>query len=149
MQVKRLFPLILAIAACSARQEREAPRVTLPEIALQHAEVDRLLDAGDPRTARALLERMRASAAGLPHVVLQDIDFRLAGASLALGDAKAALAASERGLALARGEDVFTANLEVASGRAREALGQREEASAAYGRALAIDEHLLEEALKP
>jgi len=88
-----------------------------------------------------------AVAADDARVVRQDAYERLARLRLEAGDPEAARAAAERGLALGEREDLFTANLLVQRGRAREASGDDAGAARDYHRALLIHEALLDAAL--
>lgn len=119
-----------------------------------HAAADRALSAGDIVAAREALASFAEQPP--PHgvapedarVVRQDVHYRLSRLALEAGDPDAALRWAEEGLALGRGDDVFTANLYVARGQAREALGQPAEAAADYHEALKINEQLLEVVLE-
>ena len=110
-------------------------------------------EAGDRDEAIAALERLVARevpddvAAEDARVVLQDAYARLAALYLEAGDAGAARREADRGLALGEVDDVFTANLLVARGRADEALGRDQEAARDYHRAIRVHEALLDRAL--
>jgi len=82
-------------------------------------------------------------------VVHQDLLFRIARAELGAGRFEPALAAADRGLALGRAVDLFTANLLVARGEALEKVGQRAAAASAYFEALQINQKLLGAVLSP
>ena len=82
-------------------------------------------------------------------VVRQDLAYRLA--SIALEDERAEDARSyaDRGLALGAATDVFTANLYVVRGQARETLGDAVGAAGDYHEALIVNEALLDRVLDP
>lgn len=118
-----------------------------------HARADAALAAGEPGPARTLLTRaleqpvpaeVRPEDRRLVH---QDLLFRLSEVALADRAPADALLCSERGLALGRQNDLFSANLLVARGHALAALGRDVEAAISYRDALAIDEQLLHIAL--
>jgi hypothetical protein len=149
--------LALLLAACAA--ERSLPQASAPsaagawlsEVERAHAAADA---ASEVQAARAELEAVRARPVPLDldaedrRRVLQDLSFRLGVLALDAGDSAAAASEAERGLALGRADDEFTANLWIVAGRARAAQGQTGEAAAAYAAALAIHEHLLDRALQ-
>lgn len=118
----------------------------------EHA--DAALARGDVQAARAALESLlndpapASVAARDRRVVLQDAAFRLAELALSAQEPKRAREWVERGLALGRSDDLFTANLLVAGGRARESLGDDHGAIEDYREALRINEALLEDALR-
>jgi hypothetical protein len=119
------------------------------QVASMHGQVDTLLDRGARDEARDVLRSIVDSAPGdHPHrrPLLQDTYFRLARLALANGDAATAQREAEAGLALGDHGDLFTANLLVVRGTAREALGAGTSAITDYERALAINETLLQEA---
>jgi hypothetical protein len=146
--------LALAATACS-RAPQSAPEPWAAEAAEKHRQADRLLDQGDEAGARAALlsivaaDEPRAGASAERRLAVQDAYFRLARLALAGHDARQALAYSDAGLALGTRTDLFVANLLVARGAAHEALGDARAAADDYGRALAINEDLLREALPP
>lgn len=80
-------------------------------------------------------------------VVRMDLLFRLSDVELRDGNAARAADRADEGLNLGAHDDVFTANLLVARGKAREALGREREAAGDYFDALEINEKLLEGAL--
>jgi hypothetical protein len=143
--------IVALLVACGAESEPTEQWVSRAESA--HQEADRRLGSGDLSGARDVLDR--ALAASPPHdapadtvrIVRQDLLFRLATTALSSGDANQAVQHADRGLALGRNRDVFTANLLIARGRAREALGQDIAAARDYHSALEINEALLDLAL--
>jgi hypothetical protein len=161
--MKRLVLLVVLACACSeSRPERESPRLSGPAsawaamVASGHEQADKLLDAGDAPGARRLLTSVLEAPpprAGLRteirRVLLQDTYFRLARLELDGRDAHAAAGHAAAGLALGGGEDLFVANLLVARGAAREALGETRDAVADYDRAARINEALLQHTLAP
>jgi len=143
----------LAIGCSRARVAGDSPWVA--EAERRHALADERLQAGDrPGALRALREIVDGHtdiAAGVPandrRGVLQDTYFRLAELDLQAGDAGAALASADRGLALGRADDLFVANLLVVRGAAHQALGDGPTAAADYHEALVINDKLLAEAV--
>lgn len=115
---------------------------------------DAALARGDVQAARSGLESLlndpvpASVAARDRRVVFQDAAFRLAELALSAQEPKRAREWVERGLALGRSDDLFTANLLVAGGRAREAAGDDHGAVEDYREALRINEALLEDALR-
>lgn len=118
-----------------------------------HLRIDGALAIGDPAAARRHIALALSvpvpGGVGAEHrrVVHQDLLFRLASTELSAGDHRAALRASERGLALGRVDDLFTANLLLSAGRANESLGRDAQAVENYHRALKINEALLSRVL--
>jgi len=118
-----------------------------------HARADAALAHGNRAGARALLQAALEQrvpseiAAEHLHALQQDLWFRLSRITLD-DDPEQALLQAERGLALGRHEDLFSANLLVARGRALQALGRDTEAASSYHEALALDERLLQAALR-
>ncbi len=150
----RTSALILAVPILCAACARDRA----PETWLEHAR--KLSDAaeeaqkrGDRAAAReALLSMFEAPPpsrlnADDARSIRQDVCFRLALVELEDGKPAAALTFAERGLSLGKNEDVFSANLHIARGRALEALGRDAEAAKVYHEALKINERLLEQAL--
>lgn len=119
---------------------------------LQADEAIRRGDSADAReTLVASLDR-QAPATVNPEdrrMVKQDMCFRLSLLEMDSKRHKEALAWAERGLALGRQQDLFTANLYLAQGRALQALSREPEAAEAYHRALKINENLLDRILEP
>jgi hypothetical protein len=118
-----------------------------------HTAADAALGAGRPDTA---LERLDgALSAPVPpdvraehrRAVHQDLLFRVAETQLRIGQGRQAQAAAERGLALGRATDLFTANLLIARGQALQAEHRDTEAAASYYEALDINRALLDAAL--
>jgi tetratricopeptide (TPR) repeat protein len=142
----------LPCAGCSrAHVDGESPWIA--EAERRHALADARLQASDPSGAREALlgivdARVPADAPSDDRRgVLQDTYFRLAEIDLRRGDARAALASADRGLALGRGGDLFVANLLVVRGGANEALGDGAAAAEDYHEALVINDRLLADAL--
>ena len=77
----------------------------------------------------------------------QDLFCRLADTSLALGEPMRALEWVSQGLELKGPPNVFVAELFVLRGRAKSALGKREEAAESYLDALDVHDQLLERSL--
>jgi len=151
---------LLLCAACAQQDAAPAPELVAPsagqwvlDIEGVHARVDGAIATGDRAAARHHIEA--ALSATVPtgvsaehrRVVHQDLLFRLAGVELSASGGEAALRASERGLALGRFDDLFTANLLLSAGRALETLGRDTEAADSYYRALKINEALLSRVL--
>lgn len=80
-------------------------------------------------------------------IVRQDVFYRLAGIALDRDQASVAQDWADRGLNEGLAEDVFTANLYVVRGAAREALDRDIEAAADYHEALLINDALLQRLL--
>lgn len=114
---------------------------------------DEALARGDADAARAALQaivsaEVPSSVADRDRRVLRaDAFYRLAEIELSGGSPTEALGLADRGLAEGRAEDLFTANLLVARGRALEAVGRDADAAEEYHAALLINEALLREAL--
>ena len=145
---RRIASRWLAAAAAACLGGATAGCMRAPDwgatVAGGHAEADRLLDGGDRAGARralmAIVDGAPAAAAGPNRrELLQDTYFRLAGLALEDGQPLVRLAGG--------GEDLFTANLLVVRGRAREALGQAGGALDDYHRALEINDRLLHQLL--
>jgi hypothetical protein len=154
MIARGVFALVLAFASlgCSrAGVHDEGP--WLADAARRHALADERLQAGNtPGAKQALLDIVNGAvpagvAADDRRGVLQDTYFRLAELDLQARDARSALAAADRGLALGRADDLFVANLLVVRGAAHEALDEGPAAAADYHDALVINERLLAAAL--
>ena len=80
-------------------------------------------------------------------VVRQDVSYRLANLALDRGDTDAAIRWAEQGLNEGLAEDVFTANLYVVRGAARQAAGRDIDAASDYHEALLINDALLQRLL--
>jgi tetratricopeptide (TPR) repeat protein len=146
----RWLVLVLALAACSRAPSSDGWTSHVAEL---NAEADRLLDVGDRAGAARLLTAVAdepAPSADLEvrRALVQDARFRLARLALETNDADAALRHADAGLALGARDDLFTANLLVARGAAREARHETQAALDDYQRALRINQHLLEETLR-
>jgi hypothetical protein len=142
VRVKAALLLLLAAGCARGPVEDRA----LVEIGGLHAAADQALDRGDRDGARRALEAAIAATPAdhpLRRPLVQDGRFRLARLALVAGDPAAAAREADSGLALGDGGDLYTANLLVVRGTAREALGQGGAAAADYERALAINEVLL------
>ncbi len=151
---------ILTLAAALLLScSREGPRSELPdwpsEVLAEHATVDRLLESGDAKGARACLvdmalrlEQRRPADAGLL-AARKDTYYRLARLDLEAQDLPQALRHCDTGLQLGATDDVFTANLYVLRGTIRQELGQKLDAAEDFHRALLINEKLLNQALQP
>lgn len=141
----------LALGCSQARIGGESPWVAAA--ARRHALADERLKTGNAAGAKEALGEIVDSAIppGVPaddrRGVLQDTYFRLAELDLQAHDARAALAAADRGLALGRPDDLFVANLLVVRGAAHEALKDGPAAAADYHDALMINDRLLAAAL--
>ena len=150
---------LLALAGCSEGRDAAEPvagagrtandaREWLDRIASAHAHADEALAAGQPDRARTFLNaglarEVPAEIAGEhARALRQDLWYRLSAIGLALEPSQA-LREADQGLALGRHDDLFSANLLVARGRALQALGRDTEAASSYHEALQIDERLL------
>jgi tetratricopeptide (TPR) repeat protein len=146
---RALLLLGLAVAGCGQR----AADSWATQVADRNAEADRLLDRGDRDAAARVLGSVADDVppkVADPHLVralLQDARFRLARLALEAKDVGAAVRQAEAGLALGESDDLFTANLLVARGAAREARGETQAALEDYQRALRINHRLLEATL--
>jgi tetratricopeptide (TPR) repeat protein len=134
--------------------DRDAAGTWIRRAREANARADAALARGDAGSARLELEALlegpapASVKAGDRVAVLQDAYYRLAQLELAASAPDRALKWAEQGLALGRGEDLFAANLLVASGRAREALRDDARAVEDYREALRINELLLVRALQ-
>jgi len=145
---------LAALAAIGCAQGgRHGDGRWVAEAERRHALADQQLQVGNPAAAREALRGIiaeRAPAdlpAGDRRAVLQDTYFRLAELDLQAGDAGAALASADRGLALGRADDLFVANLLVVRGAAHETLGDSPAAVEDYHQALMINDRLLAQTL--
>jgi tetratricopeptide (TPR) repeat protein len=147
--------LLAALAgACASRSDApQPPEDWLSAVQAAHMTADdALADERFDQAHAALQAALDTPARADLHpdhvrVVRQDLCFRLAQIELARDDAEQALSYADRGLALGHGDDVFTANLWVARGKAQEALAQPADAATCYQQALAINQRLLRAAL--
>lgn len=109
--------------------------------------------ASEPRVAEAALAEAfaRPVPAGVTaedaRVVRQDLAYRAASIALADERPEDARRHADRGLALGAATDIFTANLYVVRGQAREALGDAIGAASDYHEALLVNERLLDRLL--
>lgn len=114
-----------------------------------HVRAATAIDAGDYDTARAVLEDALVAAAPgrIPpedlRVVHQDLRYALAEVALAVGEPETARMHADEGLSLGREQDLYTANLLVARGRALVDEGSDVEAASDYYEALEINDALL------
>jgi tetratricopeptide (TPR) repeat protein len=144
-----LFSLALA-PACS-RMDGSSQWIRQAHDA--NLQADQAIRRGDPAAARAALAAsLDRQVPGTVNpedgrMVKQDMCFRLALVDMDAHRPEDALAWAKRGLELGRRQDLFTANLLVAEGRALEALGREPDAAEAYHRALKINEILLDRAM--
>lgn len=150
----RTTALILALPLLLAACARDRAPETWLERARQLSDAaEEAHQRGDRASARdALLSMLEAHPPSRldeddARALRQDVCFRLALVELEDGKPAAALAFAERGLSLGKKEDLFSANLHIARGRALEALGRDAEAAEVYHEALKINERLLEQAL--
>lgn len=137
------------VGSCAAESSGEDPARWVAQVTDAHRVADEAIAAGEGEAARAaLLGAAEASApAGVAaedaRVARQDAYFRLAQIALGDDDAEGAERYAGAGLGLGVEPDVFTANLYIARGRAREALGRELEAATDYHEALKINDALL------
>lgn len=142
-----LFSALVLVSACSGRTETGS---WIERAETAHHDADRLLSQGDVAGARNALRTLAESE--IPknarpedaRIVRQDLYSRLATLEAEHAEPKEAVRWATQGLSLGRGEDVFTANLEIVRGRALERLGDANGASRDYHDALVITEALLD-----
>jgi hypothetical protein len=143
----------LLALGCSRARQFTGDSAWVAEATRRHALADERLEAGDGRAARDALRGIVDARvpddvpAADRRGVLQDTYFRLARIDLDARDPRAALADSERGLAMGTTPDLFVANLLVVRGAAHEALGDGPTAAKDYHEALLINDRLLTETL--
>lgn len=142
----------LAFAAFSVGCGDDASATWLAQVRAAHASADATRDVAVAE--RALREAFeREVPTGVAHedarVVRQDLAYRLASIALEDDRAEDARGYADRGLALGAATDVFTANLYVVRGQAREALGDAVGAAGDYHEALIVNEALLDRVLDP
>jgi hypothetical protein len=136
-----------------SRADRYDARDWLASMEHAHRGADEAMGTGNVDRARELLRGgfdtlvPPGMASEDARVVRQDLAFRLAELDLDAGNAVSAIEWADRGLALGEADDVFTANLLIVRGRAREAAGGDREAVSDYFRALEINEALLRRTL--
>lgn len=141
--------LLLALCALATPEPRA---LWLRQADESHQAADRALAMKQPQAAREALLRFLEAAppAGIrsddARSVQQDAWFHLASVELQSGDAKRAQADAEKGLTLGRETDLFTANLLVVRGRARELQQDDRGAISDYQEAMRINEALLKAA---
>lgn len=145
-----LLLLLLSLVACGDAGPDPAAWVAEAEAA--HARADAAAAGGDLQAAHDELSRFVhgevpiAMADADRRVVRQDVHWRLAELALEMGEPQRAIRHANQGLAEAEGRpavDVFTANLLVARGRAREAANDPLGAASDYHDALRIHDALL------
>lgn len=164
MSWKTAFAVLLLLAlVCCGRAEKQvyAPPVDrsarayswLEERETDHAAIDEALANRDFNAAAKRIEGALAEPPPLDlppnavRVVRQDLYYRKAEILLMRSDPAQALAAVDKGLSLGKEDDLFTANLFIARGRAHEALEDKQQAARDFHEALKINEVLLSEAL--
>jgi hypothetical protein len=118
-----------------------------------HFEAEHRLTMGDVAGARTVLEHAARTEAPKStnetdaRVVRQDLYYQLATLELEQGRLEDAARWATEGLGLGTSEDPFTANLQIARGRALERSGDANGATRDYHAALVITESLLEKSL--
>ena len=122
------------------------------ELSRAHAELDEAQSRAELERSRANLSRLLGTAgdrldANDARQVRQDLYCRLAETALRLGEPRAALEWTRRGLDLDGPPSPFLAQLEALEGDAYEALGEPSSAAGSYMRALRVHEALLDESL--
>jgi hypothetical protein len=149
-RVAAFLALVSALALATACSGRADASAWIERGEAAHHDADRLLAQGDVAGARAALRAAaeapvpEAASPGDARIVRQDIYSRLATLEAEHAEPKEAVRWATRGLSLGRGEDVFTANLEIVRGRALERLGDASGASRDYHDALVVTEALLD-----
>jgi hypothetical protein len=141
----------VGLGAC-AREEKAS--VWLSDALRAQSSADEAQQRGDIVAARKALSE--AVAAKVPdsvaqrdgRIVRQDLYYRLALMELQNDAPEHALSWADNGLSLGQARDVFTINLYIARGRAREALGEDVLAGRDYHEALKLSEALLDESLE-
>lgn len=153
----RVLALLLFLAAGCARADEARTggeaSAWIEAAKDAHREADAKIAAGDRAAARDALARAfdvappPSIAPEDRRVVRQDLAYRLAELALSEEDARTAKEWADRGLEQGRAGDVFTANLLIVRGRAREMLGDDRAAVDDYFEALEINEALLRRTL--
>ena len=161
---RRRIPLLLVIVAalacalfaCSEAHDAggaASARNFIAQGEAAHFESQHRLAQGDVESARTALESAlrvpapRAAEAGDVRVVRQDLFYQLAALELEHGRPEEAVRFATEGLALGVATDAFTANLQIARGRALERTGDPSGAARDYHAALVTSEALLERSL--
>lgn len=146
----RVWVCVLLGAGCG----HESPgRDWVARTETAHRRADEALARGDFTAGREALAGLLATPppAGVSaedrRLIEQDALFRLALLEIGAGRADVALGWADQGLRIGRHDDLFSANLLVARGRAHEALGQDAVAAEDYHAALVINEGLLGQVL--
>jgi hypothetical protein len=141
---------LITLVGCSATRGSE-DWVTQAESA--HHVADERLAQGDIEGARQVLRSAteihvpKGTNAKDARVVRQDLYYRLAALEVSQNRLVEAQQWANAGLGLGRGNDVFTANLYIARGKALERRGDASGASRDYHDALLITEALLDKSL--
>lgn len=146
-----------AVALCllpaCGEDSRDAAAAWVSAAASDSRAADEAMARGDRPAAEArltaLVERPAPAAVAVDdaRVIVQDAYFRLAQLAMTEGDPARAQRFADRGLELGAREDVFSANLYIVRGRAKEVGGQAVEATADYHEALKINDALLRRTL--
>jgi hypothetical protein len=142
----------LAFAAFSVGCGDDVSATWLAQVRAAHASADATREvAVAERALREAFEREVPTGVAPEdaRVVRQDLAYRLASIALEDDRAEDARGYADRGLALGAATDVFTANLYVVRGQAREALGDAVGAAGDYHEALIVNEALLDRVLDP
>lgn len=144
-----LLALVWGAVACGG----EDAAIYMAEARSAHQRAESMLEAEDFETASKELELFlevpvpQSVNEDDARVVRQDVFYRLAGIALDRDDPIGAQNWAEQGLNEGLAEDVFTANLYVVRGAAREALDRDVDAAADYHEALLINDALLQRLL--
>ena len=145
--------LVLVLAACGGHAEGGEARAWLTRVEAAHHAATTLLLSGDADAAqRALVAAVDLTPPGRvsardARVLRQDLLYRLTELDLLRNRPHEAEIWADRGLALGEASDIFTANLLIARGRARQVQDHATAASRDYHAALIVSEALLEASL--
>lgn len=145
-----LVLVLLVTPACG--QDRVGSRWVAAALSA-HRQADRKLELGDLDGAHAILLAGAESVAPEgtdprdARILRQDLYYRAAELDLRRGRPAEAARWASRGIELGRGQDVFTANLLIARGRALENTNELSRASRDYHEALLVTESLLNDQL--
>lgn len=146
--MSRAVPLLCSLWLASACAAASVPQAWIDQAREAHLAADAgSVDALERLVGLVDTPPPESIAPADARIVVQDACFRLAHLSLGEGDATKAETWADRGLSEGRQDDLFTANLLVARGAAREALENAAGAAEDYVDALRINAHLLELAL--
>jgi hypothetical protein len=146
-----LAATLALLAGCG---DRAAAGDWLSRAEAAHRDADHRLEHGDADGAREVLRDAAMAPAparvgpGDVRAVRQDLYARLATVEIGRGRLREAAAWATTGITLGRSNDVFTANLLIARGRALERVGDASGASRDYHDALLVTEALLDESLR-